>query len=160
MKQICLSEAALKNNANIWNRKQANCKLWSLIEEAKGSKLTSLQSSATVGETTLVCCRLVYSKWSFGQTHKHTHTCFSHVWRQCIEWLWVWKIVGEVFASPGSLFYFAMCWLFVWRGVLCFRLLREVAEFEARAPHSAEFSATMSPKFSFIYFLLNATAFR
>lgn len=39
--------------------KQADCKLRSLIEEAEGSKLTSLQSSATVGEKTFVCSRLV-----------------------------------------------------------------------------------------------------
>jgi len=50
MKRMCLSEAALKNNANIWSHKQADCKLWSVSEEAQGSKLTSLQSSDTVGE--------------------------------------------------------------------------------------------------------------
>lgn len=76
-------------------------------------KLTSVQRSATVGEKTLVCCHLVCSKWSSGQTH--SHTSFSHVWRQFSEWWEVWTIVGEVLEVCFTALcadYFYMCLVF------------------------------------------------
>lgn len=57
--------------------------LWSLIEEAKGSKLTSLQSYPTVDGKKKKKIHLLQSGLKlvilWEDTHKHTQTSCSHV---------------------------------------------------------------------------------